>query len=80
VPVIESAGGRIKLNPLAHWSAHDMARALTEPDLPRHPLWEAGYDSIGCAPCTEIGDAGGRSGRWAGREKTECGIHLPSAL
>jgi phosphoadenosine phosphosulfate reductase len=47
--------------------------------LPRHPLLAFGYLSVGCMPCTEpVQDAGAgaRSGRWAGLDKTECGIHL----
>jgi phosphoadenosine phosphosulfate reductase len=62
-----------KLNPLADWSEKDVWRYIFEHDLPYHPLHDQGYSSIGCAPCTRPGD--GREGRWAGQEKTECGIH-----
>jgi 3'-phosphoadenosine 5'-phosphosulfate sulfotransferase (PAPS reductase)/FAD synthetase len=50
---------------------------MTEHDLPSHPLFEQGYTSIGCAPCTRPILAGEdeRAGRWAGRGKTECGLH-----
>jgi phosphoadenosine phosphosulfate reductase len=46
-------------------------------DLPFHPLWEKGFTSIGCEPCTSLptGEGGERSGRWAGLDKKECGIH-----
>jgi phosphoadenosine phosphosulfate reductase len=73
----ELVDGKIKVNPLTGWSTSDIARALATRDLPRHPLVAQGYGSIGCAPCTGKTPAGGRvrSGRWAGRGKTECGIH-----
>ncbi|MGO9898467.1 MAG: phosphoadenylyl-sulfate reductase [Solirubrobacteraceae bacterium] len=63
-----------KLNPLADWSEHDLWAYIAEHDLPYHPLHDRGYASIGCAPCTQTGS--GREGRWAGEDKTECGIHL----
>jgi phosphoadenosine phosphosulfate reductase len=62
-----------KLNPLADWTEKDLWRYIFEHDLPYHPLHDQGYSSIGCAPCTRPGD--GREGRWAGQDKTECGIH-----
>ncbi len=79
LPVFEVDGGeRIKLNPLAAWSAADLANYAALHDLPAHPLVRRGYPSIGCVPCTtrvEVGEDG-RAGRWRGRDKTECGIHL----
>jgi phosphoadenosine phosphosulfate reductase len=63
-----------KFNPLADWSEKDLWRYIDEHDLPYHPLHDRGYASIGCAPCTLPGS--GREGRWAGEDKTECGIHL----
>jgi phosphoadenosine phosphosulfate reductase len=63
-----------KLNPLADWSEKDVWRYIFEHDLPYHPLHDEGYASIGCAPCTQPGS--GREGRWAGQDKTECGIHI----
>ena len=73
--------GRIKINPLAHWSAQDLKAYILAHDLPRHPLVADGYLSIGCIPCTDRVRAGedSRAGRWRGSEKTECGIHLPAA-
>lgn len=63
-----------KVNPLADWSEHDIWRYINRHDLPYHPLHDRGFSSIGCAPCTQPGE--GREGRWAGQDKTECGIHL----
>jgi len=69
--------GLVKVNPLATWSDDDVAYYLRAHDLPEHPLWAQGYASIGCAPVTikplRAGDR--RSGRWAGAEKEECGLH-----
>jgi phosphoadenosine phosphosulfate reductase len=77
---IEAAEGRIKINPLAQWSAQRIAAEFASRALPRHPLVGQGYASIGCAPCTRPIPASQapRSGRWAASEKTECGIHWPA--
>jgi len=66
--------GIAKYNPLAFWTEKDVWSRIFERDLPYHPLHDQGYASIGCASCTQPGD--GRSGRWAGTDKTECGIHV----
>jgi phosphoadenosine phosphosulfate reductase len=66
-----------KYNPLAFWSDADLWRRIHERDLPYNPLHDQGYASIGCATCTLPGS--GREGRWAGTEKTECGLHVESA-
>ena len=63
-----------KLNPLADWTEKDIWTYIFKHDLPYHPLHDQGYASIGCAPCTQPGE--GRDGRWAGTDKTECGIHV----
>jgi phosphoadenosine phosphosulfate reductase len=63
-----------KLSPLADWSEKQLWAYIFAHDLPYNPLHDAGYDSIGCAPCTLPGS--GREGRWAGEDKTECGIHV----
>ena len=63
-----------KLNPLADWSEKDVWTYIFKHDLPYNPLHDEGYASIGCAPCTKPGS--GRDGRWAGSDKTECGIHV----
>jgi phosphoadenosine phosphosulfate reductase len=74
--------GLVKVNPLASWSARDVWTYLRERDLPVNPLHEQGYPSIGCRPCTgPVADGEDpRAGRWRGREKTECGLHLRSAV
>ena len=66
--------GILKLNPLADWTDKDVWTYIFKHDLPYNPLHDQGYDSIGCQPCTVPGS--GRDGRWAGSDKTECGIHL----
>ncbi len=70
-------GGLYKVNPLAAWTAADTYRYMQEHSIPEHPLFEKGYASIGCAPCTRPILAGEdeRAGRWSGTGKTECGIH-----
>jgi len=65
--------GLWKYNPLAHWSDKDLWQRIHERELPYNPLHDQGYESIGCAPCTLPGS--GREGRWAGTDKTECGLH-----
>jgi phosphoadenosine phosphosulfate reductase len=78
---IEWDGRRYKVNPLWNWDLEALAAYIEAHELPRHPLVDDGYLSIGCMPCTERVAPGGdyRSGRWAGSEKTECGIHGPSS-
>jgi phosphoadenosine phosphosulfate reductase len=70
----DPARGVWKFNPLAEWSDKDVWSYVQAHDLPYHPLHDRGYASIGCAPCTLPGD--GRNGRWAGQDKTECGLHV----
>ncbi|HEX2944112.1 MAG TPA: phosphoadenylyl-sulfate reductase [Rhodopila sp.] len=82
LPRVEhDADGRTKVNPLADWSEADVLRYMLAHDLPQHPLKAQGFRSVGCAPCSRASRAGEgvRDGRWAGRGKTECGIHLPRA-
>ncbi len=71
------ADDRLKVEPLAGFSALDIAAYMATHGLPAHPLTEIGYFSIGCEPCTQPGgtSADPRAGRWAGSAKTECGIH-----
>lgn len=75
---VEPDTGRIRLNPLADWSAEQISAYLDAHDLPRHPLVARGYPSIGCQPCTSrvLSGEDPRAGRWRGAEKTECGIHF----
>lgn len=74
---IDGSSGRLKINPLIDWDAAKIEAWFAEHDLPRHPLAAEGYPSIGCSPCTRKVQPGEdpRSGRWAGWDKTECGIH-----
>ena len=74
VEVDAKRGGIAKYNPLALWTERDLWTRIHERDLPYHPLHDQGYESIGCAPCTLPGS--GREGRWAGTDKTECGLHV----
>ena len=73
------AQGRLKINPLIDWDADRIAAYFEEHDLPRHPLVERGFPSIGCSPCTRQVSEGEdpRAGRWSGWDKVECGIHQP---
>lgn len=69
--------GLLKINPLLNWTQADIKKYSDQHRLPAHPLLQRGYRSIGCSPCTvAIGvNDDERAGRWAGREKTECGLH-----
>ncbi len=69
--------GLLKINPLLNWTKTDINRYIEEHNLPQHPLYEKGYRSVGCSPCTiAIGvNDDERAGRWAGRGKVECGLH-----
>lgn len=75
---IEYVEGQIKLNPLALMSAQQILVEYERRNLPRHPLQDQGYTSVGCIPCTALpsDSDNARSGRWQGLDKTECGIHL----
>ena len=81
LPVVEASDGKLKFNPLANWSKGELDAYIAEHDLPEHPLVQFGYPSIGCWPCTSPVEEGSdiRSGRWAGSQKTECGIHTARA-
>ena len=68
--------GAVKVNPLAQWSDRDRRAYIDDRRVITNPLLERGYDSIGCRTCTTIPLDGSRSGRWAGTEQTECGLHL----
>ncbi|HEX4710016.1 phosphoadenylyl-sulfate reductase [Phenylobacterium sp.] len=81
LPVVEQADLQLKFNPLANWTKADLDAYAAEYDLPAHPLVAQGFPSIGCWPCTHPVEEGEdvRAGRWAGSEKTECGIHVARA-
>jgi len=75
----KSIDGRdlVKVNPMVHWTKAEIWRHILEHDLPYNPLHDQGYPSIGCAPCTQpaTNPNDERSGRWAGHQKKECGLH-----
>lgn len=70
--------GLVKVNPIATWSDLDVEGYIRDHDVPVNPLLRRGYRSIGCWPCTRpVADGEDpRAGRWPGRDKTECGLHL----
>ena len=80
LPVVswDAKHGLVKINPLALWDDAAVEAYQVAHDLPRNPLVAQGYPSIGCLPCTQKVAPGEdpRSGRWAGQDKTECGIHV----
>jgi phosphoadenosine phosphosulfate reductase len=69
--------GMVKVNPIAAWTQDDVDAYVAEHQVPVNPLFELGYGSIGCAPCTRAIAPGedARAGRWAGKSKVECGLH-----
>lgn len=80
VPKVETVDGRVKICPLADWTAAQVEQYIREHDVPVHPLYALGYASIGCAPCTrpiQIGEDE-RAGRWWWEQDhhKECGIHI----
>lgn len=78
-PVVhfEAARGRVKVNPLAAWTAAEVTAYVARWDVPVNPLLDQGYASVGCWPCTRRTRAGedSRAGRWPLFDKTECGLH-----
>jgi phosphoadenylyl-sulfate reductase (thioredoxin) len=70
--------GLIKVNPLVRWTITEVREYVREHQVPYNPLHDRNYPSIGCMPCTSPVRPGEdpRSGRWRGREKTECGLHI----
>lgn len=69
--------GLWKLNPLADWTDEQVWNHIRENQVPYNPLHDEGYPSIGCTPCTVRpgAESDTRAGRWAGLDKTECGIN-----
>lgn len=80
VPKVERKGGAVKLSPLADWSKDEVEEYTARHRVPRHPLYERGYTSIGCGPCTRATLPGEheRAGRWWWEDNTvkECGLHF----
>jgi phosphoadenosine phosphosulfate reductase len=79
VPIVgwDRKFGLVKVSPLANWSKQQVWRTILAENVPYNPLHDHGYPSIGCQPCTRCVFSGEdeRSGRWAGSQKTECGLH-----
>jgi phosphoadenosine phosphosulfate reductase len=73
----DATRGMVKVNPMAAWTQDVVDAYVTEHQIPVNPLFELGYGSIGCSPCTRPVAPGEdpRAGRWAGKNKIECGIH-----
>lgn len=72
--ILEERRGILKFNPMLDVTQAERDAYIREHKLPFHPLVERGYCSIGCMHCTSPGS--NRSGRWLGKPKTECGLHL----
>lgn len=72
--IFEERRGILKFNPMIDVTRGERDAYIAEHNLPFHPLVAQGYSSIGCTHCTVKGE--GRSGRWVGKPKTECGLHL----
>ena len=70
--------GLVKINPLLSWTAKDVWKFVLDNKVPYNPLHDRGYPSIGCWPCTKAVQIGEdeRSGRWSGKVKKECGLHV----
>ncbi|WP_236239344.1 phosphoadenylyl-sulfate reductase [Streptomyces sp. CC228A] len=68
---------KVKVSPIARWTQDDVDAYVAEHGVLTNPLLTDGYASVGCAPCTRRTAVGedARAGRWAGRAKTECGLH-----
>ncbi|ADM09071.1 phosphoadenosine phosphosulfate reductase [Parvularcula bermudensis HTCC2503] len=77
LPTFEHKGDHFKVNPIVSWGPDEVEAYFAAHDLPRHPLVDQGFPSIGCWPCTHPVATGddNRAGRWRGSAKTECGIH-----
>ena len=70
--------GLVKVNPIATWTDQDVANYIADNDIIVNPLTLRGYPSIGCMPCTTpVADGEDpRAGRWRGKDKSECGLHI----
>jgi len=80
IEIVDRSSTPVKINPLADWSMADVLRYTADNNLPEHPLYAAGYTSIGCDPCTRAVSPGEdeRAGRWWWEtdEEKECGLHF----
>jgi phosphoadenosine phosphosulfate reductase len=69
--------GVLKFHPMLEWNSKNIYDYIKAYNLPKHPLEQSGYVSIGCVPCTHKWSSNGqRGGRWLGSKKIECGLHL----
>jgi phosphoadenosine phosphosulfate reductase len=79
IPVVDYDAKRnmIKISPLAAWTQDRLDAYITDNNILINPLYQDGYTSIGCEPCTRrpLPGEDPRAGRWAGNTKTECGLH-----
>ena len=71
--IFEMRGPLIKMHPNIDTTAEGFSQFLIDNNIPPHPMISEGYESVGCTHCTIKGK--GREGRWAGKSKTECGLH-----
>jgi phosphoadenosine phosphosulfate reductase len=75
-----TGAGAVRYHPMLRWTFRDIEKYIETYKLPRHPLEDEGYISIGCEPCTKaVNGSDQRSGRWFGQNKTECGLHVESS-
>lgn len=74
--------GILRVHPLLSWTKRELWSYVDRYELPPHPLFAEGYLSIGCKPCTRPVFEGEdeRAGRWAGKQKTECGLHTQLSI
>ncbi|MCI0813274.1 MAG: phosphoadenosine phosphosulfate reductase family protein, partial [Chloroflexi bacterium] len=85
VELDKTHGNIIKVNPLADWSEDRVWEYIRANDVPYNELYDKGFTSIGCAPCTRATQPGEdpRAGRWWWEDDSvpkECGIHLPTPV
>jgi phosphoadenosine phosphosulfate reductase len=81
IDIFDRSGAQVKISPIADWTTEDVIRYTHERGLPEHPLYAAGYTSIGCDPCTRAVVSGEdeRAGRWwweSPEAVKECGLHF----
>ncbi|MBR9861722.1 phosphoadenylyl-sulfate reductase [bacterium] len=73
----EGSHGTLRYHPILDWTSKDIFEYRSKYNLPENPLEKEGYLSVGCEPCTtKFIDEFGRSGRWQGTKKDECGLHV----
>lgn len=73
--IAATPNGKLRYHPMLDWNKKEIYQYIKAYNLPRHPLDENGYVSIGCEPCTRKPTLDDREGRWFGMNKTECGLH-----